>query len=93
MAREDADRRIRLTFQLGEFAATSLPVLPLRPPLRLTRGERQVIAMMLAGRSDAQIAKHRGTSLRTLLNQVSSVLRKLGLGSRDELLALLRSTK
>jgi DNA-binding CsgD family transcriptional regulator len=89
LADPDSDRRIRQTLQLGEFAQMRLPVLPVRPPMRLTPGERHVIALIVQGRSDSQIAKARGTSVRTVLNQLSSVFRKLGLKSRDELVQLL----
>ena len=93
MADPDANRKIRQTLQVGEFAQRGLPPLPVRPPLRLTPGERQVIMLIFQGKSDAQIAKARGTSVRTVLNQLSSVFRKLGFKSRDELMQLLGSTK
>ncbi|MBK7861754.1 MAG: helix-turn-helix transcriptional regulator [Archangiaceae bacterium] len=89
----DRDRKIRQTFRLGEYEKLSLPPLPLRPPMRLTPGEREVIALMFQGKSDAQIAKARGTSVRTVLNQVTSIFRKLGIKSRDELMALLGAAK
>lgn len=85
----DSERIIRQRLQVGEFAESRLPPLPVRPPMRLTPGEKQVIALMFQGRSDAQIAKTRGTSVRTVLNQVTSIFRKLGVKSREELIALL----
>jgi DNA-binding CsgD family transcriptional regulator len=43
----------------------------------------------LAGLSNAEVAIRRGTSPRTIANQLASVLRKLGVGSRYELAAAL----
>lgn len=75
--------------QLGEFAGVKLPPLPVRPPMRLTPGETQVIGLLFQGKTDAQIAKARGTSVRTVLNQVTSIFRKLGVRTREDLVALL----
>lgn len=83
---EDA---IRQRLGMNDALALKLAHLPLRPPMRLTPGERQVITLIAHGKSDAQIAKARGTSVRTVLNQVTSVFRKLGIKTREELLALL----
>ena len=64
---------------------------PLRPPLpaSLTAAEREVVALIIEGKSNAEIAKARGVALRTVANQVASVLRKLDVGSRSALLARL----
>lgn len=53
----------------------------------LTQAEREVVALLLEGRSNADIARTRGTSARTVANQIQSVFRKLGVGSRAELVA------
>lgn len=53
----------------------------------LTEAERAVVEGICAGRSNAAIAAMRGTSVRTVANQVASLLRKLGVGSRHELVA------
>lgn len=82
----DPSRIIRFRFGVGEFSQAAFPQLPVRPPMRLTPGERQVIAMLLQRKTDAQIARTRGTSVRTVLNQLSSILRKVEVGSREELL-------
>ena len=89
MAAPDADRSIRRRLQLGEFAAVRLPPLPVRPPMRLTPGELAVITLIFQGKTDPQIARTRATSRRTVLNQVASIFRKLGVKNRLELLALL----
>lgn len=61
----------------------------LLPPLPtvLTPAEREVLAGVLQGKSNAEIALLRGTSLRTVANQIASIFRKLGVGSRAELIA------
>ena len=90
----DRDRSIRQRLGLGEFAALQLPTLPMRPPMRLTPGELEVIGLIFRSKTDAQIARLRGTSVRTVLNQVTSIFRKLGIKSREQLVALLtRSPK
>jgi DNA-binding NarL/FixJ family response regulator len=42
---------------------------------------------MLEGRSNAEIARDRGTCARTVANQIASMFRKLGVQSRAELAA------
>jgi DNA-binding NarL/FixJ family response regulator len=53
----------------------------------LTAAERHVASLAAAGLSNAAIAKRRGTALRTVANQMASVLRKLRICSRHELTA------
>lgn len=60
-----------------------------RLPAKLTSAEREVVALLLAGKSNAEIAKARGVALRTIANQVASILRKMRVGSRSALLARL----
>lgn len=52
----------------------------------LTAAERDVLARVVAGDSNAAIAQARETSVRTVANQVASLLRKLGAGSRYDLI-------
>lgn len=52
----------------------------------LTAAEREVVALVLSGKTDRAIAKARGTSPRTVANQLRSVFRKLDVSSRCELL-------
>lgn len=54
---------------------------------RLTAAEREVVAALLAGKSNAEIAKARETSTRTVANQVASIFRKLDVHSRAQLVA------
>ncbi|HEY6462706.1 MAG TPA: helix-turn-helix transcriptional regulator [Polyangiaceae bacterium] len=72
---EDGEVAI-LSFPLTEGSASSL-----------TPAESEVACHLLAGRSNAEIASLRGSSLRTVANQVASVFRKLDVRSRLELVA------
>jgi DNA-binding CsgD family transcriptional regulator len=58
-------------------------------PAKLTAAEREVVTLILEGKSNAAIAKARGVAVRTVANQVASILRKLRVGSRSGLLARL----
>lgn len=51
----------------------------------LSPAEIEVARMAIGGLSNAKIAEHRGTSVRTVANQMASLLRKLGLSTRREL--------
>lgn len=55
----------------------------------LTPAERAVAARLLNGHDNARVARERGTSVRTIANQVASIFRKLGVSSRGELAARL----
>lgn len=55
------------------------------PPV-LTAAERDVLARVVRGESNATIARARKTSVRTTANQVASVLRKTGARSRFDLI-------
>lgn len=74
------------TFHVGgvPFAVSSEP-LPEAPSL--TEAERGVLALLLEGLSNAEIAKRRKTSVRTVANQVASLFKKHGVSSRSELAA------
>lgn len=54
----------------------------------LTAAEREVVSMIRAGAGNSEIARSRGTSTRTVANQVASVLRKLGVYSRADIVAV-----
>jgi DNA-binding NarL/FixJ family response regulator len=56
----------------------------------LTSAEREVAELVVGGLSNQAIALHRKVSLRTVVNQVSSIYRKLAVRSRRELSALQR---
>ena len=54
---------------------------------RLTAAERAVLRLILDGESNRGIAERRGTSVRTIANQLAVIFRKFGVASRDELAA------
>lgn len=72
----------------SQFTTLSLPLASARPVAPLTPAERQVVALLLEGKSNAQIARARRTSARTVANQVASIFKKLSVSSRAELLAM-----
>jgi DNA-binding NarL/FixJ family response regulator len=53
----------------------------------LTPGERRIAEAVLGGLSNADIGRLRGTSTRTVANQLQNLYRKLGVRSRTELAA------
>ncbi len=67
-----------MSFELGPGGESS----------KLTTAELDVMADLLAGCTNNEIARRRGSSERTVANQVGSILKKLGLGSRLEIIAL-----
>lgn len=76
----------------GTFVLFELPAQAPRLPADtapLSPSEREVLASLLDGLSDAEIATARGRSIKTVAKQVREVYRKLGVGSRRELWARL----
>ncbi|HEX6244106.1 MAG TPA: helix-turn-helix transcriptional regulator [Polyangiales bacterium] len=57
----------------------------------LSASERDVLRLLCEGRSNADIARQRGTSPNTTANQVSSIVRKTGVSSRHALWGLVNS--
>lgn len=53
----------------------------------LTTAERGVAKLAARGLANSEIARRRGTSVRTVANQMAAILRKLGCDSRRELAA------
>lgn len=75
-------------WRAGDVLVLSLS-LNARPVLAaLSDAEREVVDGVLAGLSNAAIAKRRGTSERTVGNQLHSASRKLGVSGRSGLVAL-----
>jgi len=62
--------------------------LPPAPGLDLTEREREVLALMVEGLSNTQIAVKLGVSSSTIKSHVSNVLSKLGVASRTEAVSL-----
>lgn len=90
-ASQRPDRRLeeRRAFTMRIGGRQLLVLSTSRPPsiASLSETERLVLRALLAGDSNAAIARRRGTSVRTCANQVASIFRKLGVGSRAELAA------
>ena len=59
----------------------------------LTEAEREIVVGVLAGWSNRRIADERGVSVRTVANQLTSIYRKLGVGSRHELIRMASSRR
>lgn len=82
------------TFNLvdDEFVLFEWPAPGDRPKApELTQAEREVLELVLAGLSNAEIGSRRGRSPRTVANQIASLFRRLGVASRLELFALAAS--
>jgi DNA-binding NarL/FixJ family response regulator len=77
-------------FELGDdrYALLEWPARARSVPAHLSPSERDVLALVLAGLSNRQIAEQRHRSLRTVAHQVDSIFRRLGVGSRLELFAM-----
>ena len=58
-------------------------------PESLSAAEREIALAILSGASSRTIARNRGTSPRTVANQIASIFGKLGVMSRVELAAAL----
>ncbi|MBK1705101.1 LuxR C-terminal-related transcriptional regulator [Halochromatium glycolicum] len=67
----------------------SYPRIPEHALRGLTEAERDVLAALLAGSTNADIARRRRSSERTVANQAQSIYRKVGVRSRNELAAKL----
>jgi DNA-binding NarL/FixJ family response regulator len=78
----------RLEHHGEEFLVLSEPLL-LPPRETLTPAELDVARAIVRGASNGEIARVRGTSVRTVANQVASILRRLGVGSRAQVAAKL----
>lgn len=67
-------------------AAAAAAAAGAEPLSRLSAAERAVLSLIVKGASNAAVAMTRGTSVRTVANQVASLLRKLDAASRFELI-------
>ncbi|MGD8310877.1 MAG: helix-turn-helix transcriptional regulator [Chromatiales bacterium] len=85
-------RLARFAVRDQQLLIGSYPRIPEHALQGLTPAERDVLAALLAGSTQADIAARRGSSERTIANQVQSIYRKLGVRSRNELAAELYSS-
>lgn len=67
--------------------AQPIPLEDLARQRRLTRTEREVLQLLLAGASDADLVAHLGTTRNTIKIHVRNILRKLECRNRKELVA------
>lgn len=90
MTRRSVDRiaDARVTNVRANGASYVVLSIPSPREVTLTPAERQIRDALLRGCSHREIAAARGTSIRTVANQVARVFRKLGVTSRAELAAL-----
>ena len=95
IAKEEASRLDReprtspLQFGSEELFVLSLPIgLPPKIARKLSPSEIDVLEKVLDGLSNAAIAEARNRHPRTVANQLASAYRKLGIGSRNELIGL-----
>jgi DNA-binding NarL/FixJ family response regulator len=85
IAAPDAGRVTELRIGRERLVVMSAPSAALRPLGVLTSAERDVAIAVAGGASNAAIARTRGTSESTIVNQLVSIYRKLGIHSRAEL--------
>jgi DNA-binding NarL/FixJ family response regulator len=80
-------RATRVEIGAGNYVLLSFP--RARDVLdALTAAERHVALAVLAGLSNGEVAQMRGSSPRTIANQVATIFRKLAVRSRAELAVL-----
>lgn len=70
-----------------ELLVIEAPGSPEVPDVHLTEAEREVLAGVVDGLDNEQLARERGVSKSTIANQIATLMRKLGVGSRWELVA------
>lgn len=85
--RTDRDVRVSELDLDGERLLVISVPLPEPPINTLSEAEGEIARAVIAGQSNGQIAAARGRSARTIANQLASIYRKLGVGSRAELAA------
>jgi DNA-binding CsgD family transcriptional regulator len=68
------------------------PLVNERRVASLTVAEREIVVQLISGSTNSDIARRRGSSERTVANQLQSIFRKLGARSRAELAASLHAT-
>jgi DNA-binding NarL/FixJ family response regulator len=80
-----------LTISGEKLLFGAYPLVNRRQLEKLTDAEREVVAHLVAGSTNGDIARRRGTSENTVANQVYAIFLKLGVHSRAELAARLQA--
>jgi len=70
------------------MAVLSFPLPRVGLPECLSAAERDVALGVIAGKTNAEIGAARGTSVRTVANQIASLFKKLRVTSRQQIAAL-----
>ena len=70
-----------------EIVVLSYPIPQLRFPYAVTKGEREIIELLLDGLSTREIATRRSASEQTVSKQLAAIYSKAGVRSRGELIA------
>jgi DNA-binding NarL/FixJ family response regulator len=84
--RVDGVHLFRMGFDGEELVVLSAPA-DGEPPEGLSAAELDVALAIARGASNAEIAAARGTSARTVANQVASIFKRLGVSSRVQVAA------
>jgi DNA-binding NarL/FixJ family response regulator len=82
-------RAAKFRFGDEDLAVLSFPLPEVVLPESLTDAEREIARALLDGSSNAEIAEARGTSARTVANQIASLFRKMKVQSRGELFVMI----
>lgn len=83
----------RMTVGEQELALLTFPLRPPALPDSFSGAEREIALAVLEGRSNAEIAADRKTSVRTVANQIGAMFRKLGVHSRPEFVVALGAAR
>jgi len=86
-------RQAALAVESEEYLVLHYPLRPWQLPCVLTTAEQEIALAILAGQRRSEVARARGSSVRTVSNLLSQVFRKLGVRSRIELAAHLSAQK
>jgi DNA-binding NarL/FixJ family response regulator len=76
----------RVTTDAETFLVFSWTTAPVRAASKLSHAEEDVLALIVRGCSNREISEARGVSVRTVANQIASILRKSGATSRYDLM-------
>jgi DNA-binding NarL/FixJ family response regulator len=68
-----------------QYLVLRYPLRPWQLPCVLTSAEQEIVLAILAGQTRRDVARARGSSVRTVSNLLAQVFRKLGVRSRIEL--------